>query len=358
MREYLQLGPFDPVIRLPFILGLELNRTIIDTVHMYSAETGPESGGAFEGLTIEQGTYKAGRVCCRSSIAHQVAFCRAVEDAFCVEVEPEVELFRVLVAELERIAAHLEIFADVARYIEDGLIYSSAVKFIQEIRSSFKETTGNPFCFGLVVPGGVAINNGSGKEVPVYGLTDTISDIVRDMGLWAGKLRIIKGRFNSARLDRSSIPDGAMSAPAFRASGIGIDMRCGEGAYGAYRDLAVDVETGREGLTSDRLLVLLGEIISSAGIIRKVYGSGMSFFREPAEVEIRSGKGVGFSEGPHGAVEYNLAIDSRAVIRKCSLCTAAADVTGVLPKTIQGISYDDVVTTLLSFSPCPFCPGR
>lgn len=355
MREHLQLGPFDSSVRLPFFLGLELNRGLVDTVHIHSEETVSGGGAGFEGSTIEEGLYKAGRLCCRSSIAHQVAFCQAMEEALGIDVDPEMGLFRVLVAELERITAHLEVISDVARCIEDGLMFSGAVKYIQEIRSNLAETSGNPFGFGLIVPGGVFLKSGTGEGIPVYHLSKTISALVRDVGFWTGKLRLMKRRFGSAGLDRSLIPDGAMTAPAFRASGFGGDRRKGEEAYGAYRSLAADVEIGGDGLTLDRLLVLLGEIVDSAGLIREVYKSGWSAFDGPTRVEAQSGKGMGFSEGPHGAIEYHVVVDSRAVIRKCRLYTAATDVAGVIPWVLQGIPYKDVVISLLSFSPCPFC---
>src|SRR5699024_6453580 len=63
----------------------------------------------FEGLAIDEAVLLAERVEGIASVGHALAFCHAVEELAGVEVPPAGGLLRVVLAELERIANHLDV---------------------------------------------------------------------------------------------------------------------------------------------------------------------------------------------------------------------------------------------------------
>lgn len=109
----------------------------------------------FEGLTIDDGVLVAERVEGIASVAHALAFSHAVELLGDTAVPRHAQLVRVLMAELERIANHL----DVAMRLTDaaGLAVGTA-RFSwhkEVVMRLISRICGSRFGRGVVIPGGV-----------------------------------------------------------------------------------------------------------------------------------------------------------------------------------------------------------
>jgi formate hydrogenlyase subunit 5 len=109
----------------------------------------------FEGMPVADGVLLAERAEGIASVAHALAFCHAVEAISGCQVPPEAALLRVLHAELERIANHL----DVAMRLADaaGLAVATARFALhkERVMRLVSELRGSRFGRGVVVPGGV-----------------------------------------------------------------------------------------------------------------------------------------------------------------------------------------------------------
>ena len=109
----------------------------------------------FTGLTLSDGVLLAERTEGIASVAHALAFCHAVERVAGCEVSPAAGLVRVLHAELERIANHLDVavrLADAA-----GLAVATARMALhkERVMRLVSRMCGSRFGRGVVVPGGV-----------------------------------------------------------------------------------------------------------------------------------------------------------------------------------------------------------
>ena len=110
----------------------------------------------FAGLSVGDGVLLAERAEGIASVAHALAYCHAVEAIAGCEVPREAALVRVVHAELERIANHL----DVAMRLADaaGLAVATARFALhkERVMRLVSGLCGSRFGRGVVVPGGVS----------------------------------------------------------------------------------------------------------------------------------------------------------------------------------------------------------
>ncbi len=115
----------------------------------------------FAGMTVADGVLLAERAEGIASVAHALAYCHAIEAIAGCEVPREAALVRVVHAELERIANHL----DVAMRLADaaGLAVATARFALHKERvlRLVSGLCGSRFGRGVVVPGGVSAFRGS-----------------------------------------------------------------------------------------------------------------------------------------------------------------------------------------------------
>ena len=110
----------------------------------------------FTGASVSDGVLLAERTEGIASVAHALAYCHAVEAIAGCEIPQEAALIRVVHAELERIANHL----DVAMRLADaaGLAVATARFALhkERVMRLVSGLCGNRFGRGVVVPGGVS----------------------------------------------------------------------------------------------------------------------------------------------------------------------------------------------------------
>ncbi len=351
MSGRLPFGPFDSGIRQPFLIECDIEGALIAAASFRSGFGRRNVELAFEGAGIVEARRLAERICAASSIAHSLAFCQAVEEAEGVEVEDGPAALRVVFAEYERIAAHLGVISDAGRSLEDDIVYRGPLRYISRVRLAFKEASGNPFAFGMVVPGGVSVE---GSLEAIRGLSDIRSALERDCSFWGAKLKASRARLLGARLPGGSVAGEPPSAPAFRASGSDIDLRSQKGAYGYYSNLEYKPVTRRDGTALDRLLLLAAEVRASLGVIEDA-GGGLEQVEEPEEFPSNGGNGVGVCESPTGAVEHRVSLGPGRVVIHDRIGTHVEAVAGHVGEALAGVMYEDLVPSVLSFNLCSAC---
>ncbi|MGH3168272.1 MAG: NADH-quinone oxidoreductase subunit C, partial [Trebonia sp.] len=112
--------------------------------------------GQFGGLSLTDGVLLAERTEGVASVAHALAFCHAVEAITDCRVPRGAALLRVVHAELERIANHLDVavkLADAAGLAVATARFSVHKEWVMRLVSSL---CGSRFGRGVVIPGGIA----------------------------------------------------------------------------------------------------------------------------------------------------------------------------------------------------------
>jgi formate hydrogenlyase subunit 5 len=263
----------------------------------------------FEQLTADDGVLLAERTEGVASVAHALAFCHAVEQiAAAGEIPWRAALIRVLHAELERLAAHLDVtvrLADAA-----GLAVATARFGVHKERVArlVSRMCGSRFGRGVVVPGGVSV-------MPAVAAGDFLSEISALERAISADARVLMG--TSSFLDRlrgtgplrpeRAREHGALG-PVGKASGYSDDSRQVR-PYDAYPSLGIgDLPDHEAGDALARIRLRWDEVRQSFHLIRQAADELDDAPDGPLAVscEAESGRAVGWAEAPQGEVLYDV----------------------------------------------------
>jgi formate hydrogenlyase subunit 5 len=284
----------------------------------------------FTGMTVADGVLLAERAEGIASVAHALAFCHAVEAIAGCEIPVQAALVRVVHAELERIANHL----DVALRLADaaGLAVATARFALHKERvlRLVSALCGSRFGRGVVVPGGVS----AAPRTPPAEVLARLAVLEKQVTADARTLMATSSFLDRLRGTGPLTPERAREhgalGPVGKASGYSDDARRTR-PYDAYALLAPggrppgDPPPGGvphppippRGDAMARLRVRWEEVAQAFRLIRQ----SLSLFPErhaalpPAPCEPLDGRAVGWAEAPQGEVLYDVAIEDGRIAR-------------------------------------------
>ncbi|WP_020502522.1 NADH-quinone oxidoreductase subunit D [Sciscionella marina] len=296
----------------------------------------------FQDLSVHHGMLLAERVEGVASVAHALAYAHAVERLAGVTVPPAAALVRVVHAELERIANHL----DVAMKLADaaGLAVAVARFGLHKERCLrlIGAMCGSRFGRGVVLPGGVTAVP---RMPPAHlrarldALAEGIrgdADALMDTPSFLDRLR------GTGSLSHEQARVHGALGPVGRASGVYDDARWVR-PYDAYPRLEPVVGDRRGGDDAmARLQVRWEEVNDSVALIRQATEllelAGGDSLRVPLRVP--AGRAVGWAEAPQGEVLYVVAVNDDGRIERCAPRSASFHNLAVFASTFRG----DVLT--------------
>jgi Ni,Fe-hydrogenase III large subunit len=271
----------------------------------------------FEGMPAAGGVLLAERTEGVASVAHALAYCHAVEQIAQAQVPWPAALVRVLHAELERIACHLDAAARLADAA--GLAVATARFGLhrERVLRLVSRMCGSRFGRGVVVPGGVA-------ALPAVSGPDFLAGIGRLEKAITADARVLMGtasfldrlrRTGPLRPDRAR-EHGALG-PVGKASGFSDDARLHR-PYDAYPALGLgEVPVRPEGDALARLAVRWDEVRQSFHLLRR----GADELAEAGGGPLRAqchpdgGRAAGWAEAPQGEVLYDVRIEDARLTR-------------------------------------------
>jgi formate hydrogenlyase subunit 5 len=273
--------------------------------------------GRFAGMTVSDGVLLAERAEGIAGVAHALAFCHAIETIAGCRPPAAASLVRVLHAELERIANHLDVavrLADAAGLAVATARFALHKERIQRLVSAL---CGSRFGRGVVVPGGVG-------ALPLLPPTQIAAE--------AGRLRQAVTADAEALMGTSSFLDrlrgtglltsararqhGALG-PIGKASGFADDARLAR-PYDGYPSLPLPpapAHTAGDALA--RLRVRWEEVDQAFGLIRQAVENLAERAGDPARLpcEPVRGRATGWAEAPQGEVLYDVDMADGRIIR-------------------------------------------
>ncbi len=272
----------------------------------------------FDGLPVTDGVLLAERVEGVASVAHALAYCHAVETLAGVSVPAVAGLVRVLHAELERVAGHLDVvfrLADAA-----GLAVATArFGWHKERLMRLRDTLcGNRFGRGVVLPGGVAAQAMPDPDAwndLRSSATVQSTSIRADLDLLLRTPSFLDRVRTTGPLDPDLARGHGALGPIGRASGFADDCRATR-PYDAYPRLDLRSATRPAGDALARLQVRVEEIEESFGLILAVAAELATSPSGDSAVPVPpvSGRAIGWAEAPQGEVLYLVeAVDGRLV---------------------------------------------
>ena len=272
----------------------------------------------YPGMTAAEGVLLAERTEGIATVAHALAFCHAVERMAGCQPPRAAGLVRVLHAELERIANHLDVavrLADAA-----GLAVATARFALHKERTLrlVSRMCGSRFGRGVVVPGGVSAR-------PALSPADIGAELGRlhkSVAADAAALMATSSFLDRLRGTGPLTPDRARQhgalGPIGKAAGFADDARLNR-PYDAYPSLAVG--SGRKHSAGDalaRLRVRWEEVDQSFGLLRQA-ADDLSAERAADQLlvpcEPADGRALGWAEAPQGEVLYDVSLNGGRIVR-------------------------------------------
>jgi formate hydrogenlyase subunit 5 len=271
----------------------------------------------FEGMPAADGVLLAERTEGVASVAHALAYCHAIEQIADAHIPWPAALVRVLHAELERVASHL----DAATRLADaaGLAVATARFGVHKERvlRLVSAMCGSRFGRGVVVPGGVS-------ALPAVSGADFLTELGRLEKAIIADARVLMGTASFLdRLRRTGplLPERAREhgalGPVGKASGFSDDARLAR-PYDAYPALGLGEpsrHTGGDALA--RLRVRWDEVSQSFHLLRQAADelgeAGDGLLR--VECHPRVGRATGWAEAPQGEVLYDVRAEDGRLTR-------------------------------------------
>jgi formate hydrogenlyase subunit 5 len=270
----------------------------------------------FEGMRPADGVLLAERTEGVATVAHATAYCQAIERIAGTQVPWRAALVRVLHAELERLACHLDV---ILRLADGAGLAVATARFGWHKELVLRLTShlsGSRFGRGVVVPGGVS-------AAPLIDAADVLAAVgVLDRQVTAD-IRLLMG--TASFLDRvrrtgplppaRAVQHGALG-PIGRASGYVDDVRQSR-PYAAYGSLSMTVASRPDGDALARLEVRADEIASSFHLLRQAADELAEEDAGPlrSDCEPADGRGVSWAEAPHGEVLYDVRTEDGKIMR-------------------------------------------
>ena len=265
----------------------------------------------FAGMSLPDAVLLAERTEGIASVAHALAYCHAVERMAGCTPPPAAALVRVLHAELERIANHLDVAVRLSDAAGLAVATSRLALHKERVMRLVSRMCGSRFGRGVVVPGGVSAL----PRLAPAELRAEIGRLAKQVTSEATALMATSSFLDRLRGTGPLTPErarvhGALG-PIGKAAGFADDNRLTRG-YDGYGEL--EVPPARAHAAGDalaRLRVRWEEVESSFGLLRSAAGklaerAGSDELR--VDCEPAAGRALGWAEAPQGEVLYDVAV--------------------------------------------------
>ncbi len=265
----LNVGPSHPATHgcLRFMAAMD-GETIVASVE----EIGYLHRG-FEKM-VERGTWQqvvpyTDRLNYCSAIMNNIAYCRAVENMFGVEIPERTKVLRVIVNELSRINDHFVCVAAAFQDLGGTTPFMYAFNPREEIMCIWEKLTGARLTNSYARIGGLYRDSYDGFENDVLSALDSTEKALKDLHACLDRNRIFLDRtVGIGKISAEKAISYGWTGPCLRASGVASDLRKDEPYYD-YETYDWEVVVGTQGDCNDRLQVRLAEIEESVKIVRQ-----------------------------------------------------------------------------------------
>ena len=265
----LNVGPSHPATHgcLRFMAAMD-GETIVASVE----EIGYLHRG-FEKM-VERGTWQqvvpyTDRLNYCSAIMNNIAYCRAVENMFGVEIPERTKVLRVIVNELSRINDHFVCVAAAFQDLGGTTPFMYAFNPREEIMCIWEKLTGARLTNSYARIGGLYRDSYDGFENDVLSALDSTEKALKDLHACLDRNRIFLDRtVGIGKISAEKAISYGWTGPCLRACGVASDLRKDEPYYD-YETYDWEVVVGTQGDCNDRLQVRLAEIEESVKIVRQ-----------------------------------------------------------------------------------------
>jgi Ni,Fe-hydrogenase III large subunit len=270
------------------------------------------------GTSIARAASLAGRVSGDSTVAHALAYARAVEDALGAQVPPRALWLRALAGELERLANH---FGDIGAVCNDAsfsIMHACCGLLREQVLRASSACFGHRLMMDRVIPGGME------RDLAPAGVEHLTALIAIARKRFPELVDLYE---NTASLKDRTVSTGILSSALARqyaaggyvgrASGRDFDARRTPG-YPPYDELKFEVPTVQAGDVNARVWIRIQEVEQSLALIEQIVArlpAGATFAALPAA----QGEGAALVEGFRGDIFAWVRIGTGGLAERCHL---------------------------------------
>jgi len=266
----LNMGPQHPATHGVLRLLLELDGEIIVKAvpHIGYLHRGIEK--LAESMTYPQALTLTDRLDYTSGLSNNLAYCLAVEKLLDIAIPKRAQYLRVLMAELQRIAAHLLWVATHALDLGAMTVLFYAFRDRETILEMLELITGARLTPSFIRVGGLAADIPESFLPRVKEFVDDFPKRVDEYETLLTENIIWKKRTqNISPLSGEECISYGVTGSILRASGVYYDVRKAY-PYSSYEDFDFEIPMGKNGDVYDRYVVRLKEMRQSNRIVRQV----------------------------------------------------------------------------------------
>jgi Ni,Fe-hydrogenase III large subunit len=300
----------------------------------------------------------AARGCPRCGLAHGLALCQAVETLTGLSVPRRGAMLRLIAAELERAASHLEAAGAIFDAMGMEAVASAYSDDATASRAALRELVGEPGDRWLVI-GGVARDLATEERET---LIERTSDVLERLFVLAdhtiARRALLARTVEVGVISANAAGQFRLAGPLARAAGITADLRH-DAPYAAYDEWRPNLITQEGGDVYARLMMLVLEALESLKLAGRVAGElaggkGQIHAELPAQLE--TGTADGYAEGPRGPVRYT--VEAKGGRLSAVRCTPAPQLDRLLARTaLSEAALDNAALIVISTDPCDTCLG-
>ncbi len=295
-------GPASGGVSPPLYVAFTQSRGLVGQAESQSGYAHRGIALRWRGSRVEDGCRLSGRVVAGQSVAHQSAFCMAVEQACGQTVGGQAGLVRVALMEMERVLHHLYTLADMAERAQAPLVAAHCMMLRETMLEQISPVTGSRLLMDCCRPGGVRL-----PEAERLGaVCESLAGIGQAahpalLELWEsfpGLVARLKGLGVTRAEDLARV---GLEGLVARAAGQDCDTRRALALYeGLWRYTA-----GRQyGSAADRALLLLDEVAESLSLLARQAPCIGDAMPDREALSLPDAEGMATVEGPWGRVAY------------------------------------------------------
>jgi NADH-quinone oxidoreductase subunit D len=289
-----------------------------------------------------------------SSMTNNLAYCLAVEKLAGIKVPERAEYIRVIMSELQRIAAHL---ISIGSFLNDAGAYFTPFLYMfrerERVVDLLEMVTGQRLLYNYMRPGGVS------QDMPeefLPALKELINQLPKYFDEYERLLKeneILYARTRGVGiLPREMAISVGASGPVLRGSGVKWDIRKVD-PYSIYDRFEFDIPTGTQGDCYDRYRVRVEEMKQSLRIVEqaaKQLPAGPVRSDVPALIRPPVGEAYAHIEAPTGELGFFLVSDGGIAPYRCHIRAPSLMNLTALRDMVIGWKVQDAILTFGSFA--------
>jgi NADH-quinone oxidoreductase subunit D len=287
-----------------------------------------------------------------ASMTNNFGYCLAVEKLAGIEVPERAQYIRVIMAELQRIAAHL---VSVGSFMNDCGAYFTPFLYMfrerERIVDLFEMVCGQRLLYNYMRPGGVS------QDLPeefLPGLKLFLQQMPKYMDEYENLLKDNEVMYARAKgvgiLTKEMAINASASGPVLRATGLKWDIRRAD-PYSIYDRFEFDIPTGIQGDCYDRYRVRVEEMKQSLRILEQAANqipAGKARSDVPALIRPPVGEAYSHIEAPTGDLGFYLVSDGSIAPYRCHVRAPSLMNLTMLKEMVLGWKIQDMILTFAS----------